>query len=199
MQVCAVIGMAAVVAISFQVPVVGIVGSVSFLGSWFYSAPPLALMGSGWGELSTSLIVALLVPLTGFALQTTQVVSIVLAVSAPLVLIHLAMLLVIEFPDWEADTAAGKKTLTVRLGRSRAAHLHAALIVCAFALIVISAVLKWPAARFAWLATLLAVWQIANMLWHIRHPKANLQVLTSGAVGLFALTSALWLVGFVMV
>jgi hypothetical protein len=71
------------------------------------------------------------------------------------------------------------------------------LIACAFAFIMISAVLKWPAARFAWLATPLAVWQIADMLWHTQHAKANLQVLTSGAVGLFALTATLWLIGFV--
>jgi hypothetical protein len=48
MQVCAVMGMAAVVVVAFQVPMVGIVGAVSFLGAWFYSAPPLSLMGNGF-------------------------------------------------------------------------------------------------------------------------------------------------------
>jgi 1,4-dihydroxy-2-naphthoate octaprenyltransferase len=73
------------------------------------------------------------------------------------------MLLAFEFLDWEADIAAAEK-LTVRLSRGRAVLLHAALIACAFAFIVISATLKWPAARFVWLARPLAIGQIANML-----------------------------------
>jgi 1,4-dihydroxy-2-naphthoate octaprenyltransferase len=197
MQVCAIVGLVAVVAVAAQKPIVGMVGVVSLLGSWFYSAPPLSLMSSGWGELTTSLIVALLVPLTGYAFQATQLAPIILAVCLPLILIHLGMLLAFEFPDRQADAAAGKRTLVVRWGPDRAALLHTALIAGAFTFMMIWATAKWPAARFVWIALPLAAWQIASLLGLNRYVKAKWQVLTLGAVGLFALTSALWLIGFI--
>ena len=189
------VGAVAIVAVIIQSPITGILGLVSLLGAWFYSAPPFALMSSGWGELSTSLIVALLTPLTGFVLQAGYIDAQVLVVCAPLVMIHLAMLIAFEFPDWEADTAAGKQTLVVRLGRDRAAFVHAVLI--AFATIWLMAVsLSWSPARYVWLTMPLAAWQALSLGWRARHDWSGLPLLTLGAVSLFVLPSALWLLGW---
>ena len=79
------------------------------LGGYFYSAPPLTLEGSGWGELDTAILTALLVPLTGYVMQANRIDPIVLIVCAPFVLIYLAMILTFEFPDYPADKAIGKK------------------------------------------------------------------------------------------
>jgi 1,4-dihydroxy-2-naphthoate octaprenyltransferase len=196
-HIAGLVGMAAIVAVTIQSPLAGVVGIISLLGAWLYSAPPLALMGSGWGELSTSLIVALLTPLTGFVLQAGYMDVQVLAVCAPLVVIHLAMLLAFEFPDWEADTAASKRTLVVRLGRERAVNVHAALVAIA-AIWLMAASLSWPPARYVWLAIPLAAWQALSLAWRARHDWTSLPSLTLGAAGLFVLPSVLWLLGWLV-
>jgi 1,4-dihydroxy-2-naphthoate octaprenyltransferase len=192
---CAAAGLFLILILGFVEPGVAFIGALALLGSWFYSAPPLALMGSGWGEISASLIVAGLTPLTGYVLQAHRLDPILLAVCLPLALIHWAMLLAFEFPDFEADAAVGKMTQAVRLGRDRAALLHNALIALAFVLIVIAPV---PPARLALWAAPLAAWQAAGVLWRARRGWAGFAWLTLGAVSLFALTALLWAVGFVM-
>ena len=48
-----------------------------------------------------------------------------------------AFLWINEFPDYSADRAAGKRTLVVRLGRRRASRVFLALVLCAFALVLV--------------------------------------------------------------
>jgi 1,4-dihydroxy-2-naphthoate polyprenyltransferase len=69
----AVTGLLAVVLVTVQAPLAGILGLLSMFVAWYYSSPPLSLMGSGWGEFSASLVVAIFVPLTGFALQAGSI------------------------------------------------------------------------------------------------------------------------------
>ena len=191
--VCAMSGLAAGIVATIQIPVIGLIGLISWLGSWFYSAPPLALMGSGFGELTTSILVALLVPLTGYAMQTGRLTPIVFLVCLPLVVIHLAMILTFEFPDRIVDAHMGKKTLTVRFGLKRMAQLHTILIVGSFGLIA------WlpasPATRFIGWAIPLAVWQIISALQNSRREQGNWERLSFGAIVLFALMAGLSLIG----
>src|SRR5512139_2866158 len=53
-------------------PLMWIIGSMALLGGYFYSAPPLKLESSGWGELDTAILTAVLVPLTGFVMQANR-------------------------------------------------------------------------------------------------------------------------------
>lgn len=102
--------------------------------SWFYSAPPLRLHGSGFGELVVAVVVTGLVPLLGFQLQAAGLVGgrPLLLTILPLALLQVAMLLAIEVPDEQGDRATGKRTLLVRIGAPRAAAVYAALVVAAF-------------------------------------------------------------------
>jgi len=51
--------------------VAALMAAIVFL-SWEYSAPPLRLHSTGWGELNTALVVTLLTPLIGFHLQADR-------------------------------------------------------------------------------------------------------------------------------
>ena len=200
-QVCAGISLVILVVVAIQAPVVGLLNLLVLLVAWFYSAPPLSLVSTGWGELLASLIVAFCAPLTGLALQSgPNAFPRLLIVTLPLVLIHMGMLIAFEFPDREADTAFGKRTLTVRLGLERAAWLHDGMIAGAFILYGVFALLGYSGAagRYIFLALPLAVWQMIRIGWHLRHRDAGFLWLTMGAVGLFALTAFLWLVGFLI-
>ena len=165
---------------------------LGLLGGYFYSAPPLKLEGSGWGELITAILTAVLVPLTGYVMQTNHFDPIVLIVCAPLVLITIAMILTFEFPDYPADKALGKKTITVRIGLQRAAWLHNGLLIGGLALMFVTA----PNNPLLWLVVPLAVWQIAGVVWRARAPAGwkRPALLSGGAVLLAGLAPALWLI-----
>jgi 1,4-dihydroxy-2-naphthoate polyprenyltransferase len=57
--------------------------------------------------------------------------------SLPLGVLIAAFLWINEFPDYEADRAAGKRTLVVRLGRARAARVFGAMVGTAFGILVL--------------------------------------------------------------
>jgi 1,4-dihydroxy-2-naphthoate polyprenyltransferase len=181
-----------------RVPIVFVLGLISLLAAWSYSGPPLSLSKTGWGELSASLVVAFLVPVTGYAMQSGGRIDIIslLATCLPLILIHFAMLIAFQIPDRFADRAAGKRTLCVRIGEQNAVLLHNLAILTAFCIMIAFSILHWPGARFAWLALPLAALQLWMVRTAIIRQVFKFQWLTMGAISLFAITSALWLAGF---
>jgi len=104
--------------------------------AWEYSAPPLRLHSRGLGELNTALVVTLLVPLAGFALQARRLELLPLIAALPLCCLQFAMLLAVEFPDEASDAAVGKRTLVVRLGSRRASRLYVLALAFAYAVAI---------------------------------------------------------------
>ena len=102
--------------------------------AWQYSAPPLRLCATGFGELDTAVVVTVLVPLLGFLVQAPDLVGIrqVALAIVPLALLQFSMLVAIEFPDAVGDAAENKRTLVVRLGTTVAARLWIATTISAF-------------------------------------------------------------------
>lgn len=195
------VGMAALLLAGLQVPVVSFYGVIALVGAWSYSGPPFRLVSTGFGELSASLVVAAMVPIVGYTMQTGGPLSpILLAILIPLCLLHFSMLVAFQIPDWRADQAAGKRTLAVRLGLERAVRLHNIAILLAFCAILGLVILRWPGARLAWLGLPLAVWQLITIEGIIRRARQDRAVrfggLTARALALFAFTTILWIAGF---
>jgi 1,4-dihydroxy-2-naphthoate octaprenyltransferase len=179
-------------------PAMSAIGALALLGSWFYSAPPIRLTASGFGEWTTALIVAFLAPLSGVVMQRGSIDARLIAVTLPLVLIHVAMLLTFEFPDFDADSQTGKRTLAVRLGRRRAGQLHNALLASAFVVVWLTAIAGWIDVRLAtWtlIAAPLAAWQLGSVARHARQVAARYWLLAAGGLGTFTLTAAAFLAG----
>jgi 1,4-dihydroxy-2-naphthoate octaprenyltransferase len=161
--------------------------------AWEYSAPPLRLCARGLGELDTALVVTVLVPWLGFYLQAPDRAGETLLGLAivPPVLLQLAMMLAIEFPDAAGDAQTGKRTLVVRLGAARSARLYVAILAAAYAWIPIAWACGLPA-RVAIAAALpapIAAWRIAR----VRSDHADVSAferLTFFAVLLLVATSA---------
>ena len=124
---------------------VTIVG-LAFLGSFFYSAPPVKLANSGYGELTTSVLVANLVPVFAFVLQYGELHRLLVMSTFPLTALHLAMMIVFEFPDYLNDIKFEKYTLLVRVGWERGMVLHNILILTAFLLLGLAATFGLPLA-----------------------------------------------------
>lgn len=112
--------------------------------------PPIRLLGTGWGELATSLVVVVAVPVIGWAVQHAPAgVALWWAVGI-LLPVHMAMMLAFELPDIESDTAAGKRVLGVRLGETRSGRLIAIMLVLAAVIAVIGVAVGGIAAWAGW-------------------------------------------------
>jgi len=155
-------------------------------------------MSSGWGELTTSIIVALLVPLAGYCMQGGFPPGELWLVGLPLIMVHTSMLISFEFPDYTADLSVGKKTLTVRLGLKGAAWLVTGLIGSAILfLIVLGLFSKMPERLMIWIVPL-AIWQMVFIHRIIHFPtRTNYYLLTAGGIALFVFMALLALLRFV--
>jgi 1,4-dihydroxy-2-naphthoate octaprenyltransferase len=179
-------------------PVTWLILCLGLLVSIVYSAPPVRLVSSGFGELAVSILVAGLVPSFGYSLQAGGLHILLAQATFPLIAIHMAMLIALQLPDFPADQQSGKKTLSVRLGWRVAMRIHDASLLVASASLVAAALLGFPMRILYSIAIALPlaaaqIWQ----LWRIRRGFAPLwRSLTLGAVALFTLVVYFELIGF---
>ena len=137
-----------------------VLGLAGLLLGWGYSAPPLALMKRGLGELTVALAWGLVVVGADYV-QRGQFFVIPFAVSVSFALLVGNILVINGFPDAQADAQVGKRTLLVRLGSRRASWLYLAVALMAHA------------------------WLIAGV-WLFIHPEPALWGLTSLPLSLLA-------------
>jgi 1,4-dihydroxy-2-naphthoate octaprenyltransferase len=164
----------------------GLIVILAALGlAWSYSGPPLRLNARGFGEATLALIVPLLTPLTGYALQTGRIGWLPLLAAAPLVALQLAMRITVDLPDEVSDAATGKRTLVVQLGKERSARLHNAFLALAYAVLPVLVPIGLPGvvALAAAGTAPLAIWQA----WRMRRAYGNQAAWDSLAFGGIAL------------
>ncbi|MGB3051201.1 MAG: prenyltransferase [Polyangiales bacterium] len=125
------------VAIARTSPLAAILGLVALVVSWFYSIPPVRLLGTGFGEAVTSAVVVGVVPLIGIAMTGGGPTTYLWWLIAALLPVHFAMMLIFELPDLETDRRANKRVLAVRVGKDATMVAISALIVLAFSIVAI--------------------------------------------------------------
>ena len=122
--VCAALGISVCAALAWTGPPLAAgLGIAIGGGAWAYSAPPLRFAARGWGELDTALVVAVLVPLAGYAMFTGSIDGRAFAATIAPAAAMFAMMIAVEWPDRNADIRAGKRNLLVRLGPIPAANI----------------------------------------------------------------------------
>jgi 1,4-dihydroxy-2-naphthoate octaprenyltransferase len=149
-------------------PVVAGVGAAIGILAWVYSAPPLRLAERGWGEFDTALVVAILVPLAGYAVFTGGVDGLALAATAAPACAMFAMMIAVEWPDREADAAADKRNLVVRLGPPAAARLAANSLLLSVPSLVVAMSLGGP-----WTCGVLGLLVVPSIVGFIRRIDAQ--------------------------
>ncbi|MDH3499267.1 MAG: prenyltransferase, partial [Acidimicrobiia bacterium] len=105
------VAIAAATLLSARSPAASLLGLGALSISWLYSMPPVRLLGTGLGEIATSTVVTVFVPLVGSLAQTSKVASGLWWSAVILFPVHLAMMLAFELPDLDNDRAAGKAVL----------------------------------------------------------------------------------------
>lgn len=110
----------------------GFIGAGLILGLG-YSAPPLALMSRGLGELAVAAS-WWLVSIGSAWVVLHRIDSLAMAASASFALMVAAILVVNQYPDRAADAAVGKRNWVVRLPITQARWIHPLLLFAAHAL-----------------------------------------------------------------
>jgi 1,4-dihydroxy-2-naphthoate octaprenyltransferase len=164
----------------------------------FYSAPPLRLVSSGYGEFAAALVISAMVPTLAYTLQTGAMHRMLFLATAPLVLFNFAMILAFEVPDYGTDLRFAKRTLMVRLGWENGMRLHDAAIIGAVVALLAGVLLGMPAHVSVGLLIVLPLaaaqaWQMGRVR---RGARPNWTLLTGGAVALYSLAAYLTFAGF---
>lgn len=91
-------------------------GLLGITGGFLYSARPVRWVSRGIGELWIALCYGWLPVVTAFYLQRGTIPAMVHVVTLPLAFSVFSVILLNEFPDYDADRIAGKTNLLVRFG-----------------------------------------------------------------------------------
>ncbi|GIW45238.1 MAG: hypothetical protein KatS3mg077_2520 [Candidatus Binatia bacterium] len=162
---CALVG--GVIAV-FREPLALPLGLIGAALAYYYHAPPLQLAYRGFGELAVFVAYGPLLTVGTYRVLATSWSAEVLWISLVYGLLVAAFLWINEFPDFEADRSAGKRTCVVRLGKRRAAVVFAFL--CAGAWLGFLVALLWALPRLVALG-------LAGAFFSLR---ASLQLLRAG-------------------
>ena len=112
-----------------------IIGLVGVFLAYFYSAAPVHIGYTGLGEIACGLGFGPVMVLGAYYVQTGKLAWQPLWVSIPIGVLIALVLYINEFPDWESDKRANKRTLVVILGKRRAVWLYIAFLLLNYAFI----------------------------------------------------------------
>lgn len=160
------------------------------IGSFLYSAPPIRLVTSGYGELTITFLVAVLLPVYGFVLQKGELHRLLAMTTFPLFALHLAMMISLELPHYASDLKHDRNVFLVRVGWQRSMLIHNLLILCAFLILSLALIFGMPykIGLPVFLVLPLGLLQIWQMRRIADGHKPDWTLLTSVAVFLFGST-----------
>ncbi len=137
------------------------VGAASILAGVLYTGGPRPYGYEGLGELFVFLFFGIVAVAGSYFVQVQTLPWQAFACAVPVGLLASAILVVNNVRDLETDRRAGKRTLAVRLGRSRACALYTAMLAGAFC----APVALWLAGGMSpWLVLCLAAAPLALRL-----------------------------------
>jgi 1,4-dihydroxy-2-naphthoate octaprenyltransferase len=106
-----------------------------------YSAPPFRMVYRGLGEAVVALAFGPLITVGAYYVQTGSFSPAPFYASMPVAFLIAAVLMINEFPDYEADKKAGKNQLVVKLGPDKAVRVYGLIVAFAYASILIGVLL----------------------------------------------------------
>lgn len=166
--------------------------------AYLYSAGPMPLAYTPFGELAAGLTMGPVIILLVYYTQALSLTLSALWISLPLGLLIGAILLGNNIRDLEADIAGGRKTLAILLGRRGAVRLFAGIFALTYLLTLgmIASGLLSPWALLV-LVTVPSAYQVARLFFQQSEPP-KLHPAVKGTAQLLARFGALLVVGMLL-
>jgi len=114
-----------------------LLGIIGILGGYFYTATPLKLGYRTAGEITIGFLFGILPIYGSFYVQTLRFSTLPIPPGAIVAVLIFLVIFANEFPDFNADRAANKKTLVVTLGIKNAATLYKSILIVLCVLLII--------------------------------------------------------------
>jgi len=146
-------GLALAAAVGWELVVVG---ALCMLAGWTYTGGPRPYGYLGLGEVFVFVFFGVVATVGSTYVQVEALTALSLLASVPVGLLATALLVTNNLRDIPGDTAAGKRTLAVRLGDGPTRTVFVGMLVLALVLVVPIAVAR-PAAALAFLSGAAAV------------------------------------------
>ena len=109
-----------------------VVGAASIAAGWLYTGGPRPYGYAGLGEVFVFVFFGTVATIGTAYVQTGHILRLDVAASVPVGLLAVSLLVVNNLRDIPGDTAAGKRTLAVRLGDARTRVLYCGCLAAAF-------------------------------------------------------------------
>jgi 1,4-dihydroxy-2-naphthoate polyprenyltransferase len=105
-------------------PLILLLGAIGMFCGILYSLPPFNWAKRGIGEIIIGFAYGWLTIASAFYLMSGKIISLIFWVSLPIGLTIFNVILINEFPDYDADKKCGKKTLVVRFGKKISSYIY---------------------------------------------------------------------------
>ncbi len=174
-------------------------GLTGIVCGFFYTASPVRIGYRTLGEFAVGFGFGPLTVIGSYWIQTFSFDLVVVAASVPVGILIMLVLLINEFPDYEADRAVGKRTLVVSLGREKAIVVYQSLVALTYAFVVAMVVVRvFPIFCLAvFLSTPIAYKAIAVSRRHYANPP-DLLPANAATIALHLLVGILLAAGFLV-
>jgi 1,4-dihydroxy-2-naphthoate octaprenyltransferase len=165
-----------------------------------YSAPPIKLRTTGFGELAVAFLLAAGLPAFSFSLITAELHRLIVMATVPIYGVLFAVQIALSLAHYVERARAGHRDLLVRLGWKQAMRLHDVSLLLGLFTLALALVTGLPR-QVAWgsfLITPLALFQI----WYLNRIRAGApfrwRLLTYNSYAMVGLMAYLELVGFLL-
>lgn len=113
-----------------------IIGLIGVFLAYFYSAEPLRIGYTGFGELICGLGFGPVMVLGSYYVQTGKLAWHPFWASLPVGILIALVLYINEFPDYEADKKGNKRTLVVIMGKKKAMRFYPIFLLLSYAIVI---------------------------------------------------------------
>lgn len=121
----------------YREPLIFWIGASGLFLAAAYSLPPFMLAYRGLGELAVGLAFGPLIVSGAFVIQAHFITVEVLFVSLPIGFLITNILIINQYPDYEADKLCNKRNWVVRLGKINALKVYIGLFVLSYLSIIL--------------------------------------------------------------
>ncbi len=119
-----------------------VLGLIGLFCGFFYTASPVTLVSTGFGELIVGLNFGVLMTLGSYYVQTQHISWEPIVASLPVAFLIAGVLYINEFQDCRSDKTAGKNHLVARLGKQRAVKGYEVILSAAYISILFGVALR---------------------------------------------------------
>ncbi len=123
------------------------IGLIGMLIGFFYTGGPLPIAYTPFGELVSGIVMGMGIVLIAFYLQTETITWQAISLSVPSMILVGAIMLSNNIRDIEGDTAGGRKTLAILVGRKNAIYILSLLFIISYlwilGLVIVEDITYW--------------------------------------------------------